>query len=143
MYSGVPNTAPLGANRGSIARWARPKSRIFTKSFPTAARREQNVVALQIAMNDAEVVGARERCAHLLEDVERSAPTASAPRARLARERRTHEVLHDEVELALLGFADVMNIDDMCVVDAVGGARFTQHPRPQVRLASQVWPDQL
>ena len=38
--------------------------------FSTAARRQEDVVALQIAMNDAEVVRARKRRAHLLEDVD-------------------------------------------------------------------------
>ena len=93
-------------------------------------------------MNDAEVVGAREGRAHLLEDVD-AAGERHRPARQLARERRADEVLHDEVELALLGLADVVDVDDVRVVDAVGGARFAQHPGAQVRLAAQVGANEL
>jgi hypothetical protein len=36
-----------------------------------------------------------------------------------------------------------VNIDDVSVVDAVCGARFAHHPSAQVRLASQVGPNEL
>jgi hypothetical protein len=70
------------------------------------------------------------------------ARAASGPRD-LRRERRADEVLHDEVELALLGLADVVDVDDVRVVDAVGGARLAEHPRAEVRLAAQVGADEL
>ena len=93
-------------------------------------------------MHDAEVVGAGERGAHLLEDVD--APgDGQRPARQLAGERRADEVLHHEVELALLGLADVVDVDDVGVIDAVGGARLAQHPGAEVRLAAQVGPDQL
>ena len=104
--------------------------------------REQDVVALEVAVHDAEVVGARERGAHLLEDVDAARERHRAAR-QLARERRADEVLHDEIELALLGLADVVDVDDVGVVDAVGGARLAEHPRAQVRLAAQVGANQL
>ena len=65
------------------------------------------------------------------------------PARELGRERRADEVLHDEVELALFGLADVVDVDDVRVIDAVGGARFAQHPRAQVRLAAQIGANQL
>ena len=65
------------------------------------------------------------------------------PARELARERRADEVLHDEVELALLGLADVVDVDDVRVVDAVGGARLAQHPRAKMRLAAQIGANQL
>ena len=65
------------------------------------------------------------------------------PARELARERGADQVLHDEIELALLGLADVVDVDDVRVVDAVGRARLAQHPGPQVRLAPQVRADQL
>ena len=114
----------------------------MTKSFRPPRAREEDVVALQIAVHDAEVVGARERGAHLLEDVDGARERHRAARE-LVRERRADEVLHDEVELAVVGLADVVDVDDVRVVDAVGGARFAQHPRAQVRLAAQVGADQL
>jgi hypothetical protein len=52
-------------------------------------------------------------------------------------------VLHDQVELALLGLADVVDVDDVRVVDAVGRARLAQHPGPEVGLAAQVGADEL
>ena len=93
-------------------------------------------------MHDAEVVRARERGAHLLEDVD-AARERHRPARELARERRADEVLHDEIELALFGLADVVDVDDVRVVDAVGGARLAQHPRAEVRLAAQVGANQL
>ena len=65
------------------------------------------------------------------------------PARELGRERRADQVLHDQVELALVGLADVVDVDDVRVVDAVGGARLAQHPRAQVRLAAQIGADQL
>ena len=93
-------------------------------------------------MHDAEVVGARERGAHLLEDVDGAGERHRAARE-LARERGADEVLHHQVELAVFGLADVVDVDDVRVIDAVGGARFAQHPRAQVGLAAQVGANQL
>ena len=103
---------------------------------------QKDVVALEIAVDDAEVVRASQRCAHLLEDVDAPRQLRGASRE-LRRERRPDEVLHDEVELALLGLADVVDVDDVGVVDAVGGARLAQHPRAQVGLTPQVGPNQF
>jgi hypothetical protein len=110
--------------------------------FATALRREKDVVALEVAVDDAEVVGAAERGAHLLEDVD-----AARERHRTARElgaeRRPDEVLHDEIELALFRLADVVDVDDVRVVDAVRGARLAEHPRTEVRLAAQIRANEL
>jgi hypothetical protein len=97
---------------------------------------------LRSRWNDAEIVGARERGAHLLEDVDAPRERHGPPRE-LGRERRADEVLHDEVELALFGLADVVDVDDVGVIDAVGRPRLTQHPRPEVRLAAQIGANQL
>jgi hypothetical protein len=58
-----------------------PEVEDLDEVLPAAARREEDVVALQIAVHHAEVVGARERGAHLLEDVD-----AAAERHRAARQ---------------------------------------------------------
>jgi hypothetical protein len=110
--------------------------------LPASARRHQDVVALEVAVDDAEVVRARERGAHLLEDVDAARERHGALRE-LARERRADEVLHDEVELALFRLADVVDVDDVRVVDAVGRARLAQHPRAEVGLAAQVGANEL
>ncbi len=88
-------------------------------------------------MHDAEVVGAREGRAHLLEDVDGARERRGALRE-LARERRADEVLHHEIELALFGLADVVDVDDVRVIDAVGRARLAEHPRAKVGLAAEV-----
>ena len=44
---------------------------------------------------------------------------------------------------ALIGFTDVLDVDDVCVVHPVGGARLAEHPGAQVSLAPQVGADQL
>jgi hypothetical protein len=105
--------------------------------FAAAADGEKDVVALQVAMHDAEVVGAREGGAHLLENVDAARERHRAARE-LGRERRADQVFHDEIQLAVLGFADVVDVDDVRVIDAVGRARFAKHPRSKVRLATQV-----
>jgi hypothetical protein len=94
----------------------------------TSAHREQDVVALEIAVHDAEVVGAREGRAHLLEDVD-AARERHRPARELRRERGSDQVLHHQVKLAVFGFADVVDVDDVGVIDAVGRSRFAQHPR--------------
>ncbi|MEZ4392180.1 MAG: hypothetical protein R3A48_13880 [Polyangiales bacterium] len=107
-----------------------------------AAVREQDVVALQVAVHHAEVVRATERRRHLLEHVDRPRE-GERPLGDLRRERRADEVLHHEVELALLGLADVVNVDDVRVVDAVRGAGLAEHPRAQVGLAAEVGANEL
>jgi hypothetical protein len=93
-------------------------------------------------VHDAEVVSARESGAHLLEDVD-----AARERHRSARElrgeRRPHQVLHHEIELSVFRLADVVDVDDVRVIDAIRGARFAQHPRAQVRFATEVGANQL
>ncbi|MFO0669228.1 MAG: hypothetical protein U0235_06300 [Polyangiaceae bacterium] len=61
----------------------------------------------------------------------------------LRRERSPDEVLHDEIELALFGLADVVDVDDVRVVDPIRGARFAQHPRAKVRFSAQIRADEL
>ncbi len=65
------------------------------------------------------------------------------PRASSAESGVPTQVLHDQVELAVLGLADVVDVDDVRVIDAVRRARLAQHPRAQVRLAAEIRPDQL
>src|SRR6185436_8718344 len=78
----------------------------------------------------------------LLQDVDGALDGHRAARY-LRGKRSPDEVLHDEIELALLRLADVVDVDDVSVVDAVRGARFPEHPGAEMRLAAQVRPDQL
>ena len=138
----MPKTAPFGREARVAGEGGEAEVEDLHEVAPTAARREHDVVALQIAMDDAEVVGARERRGHLLEDVD-CARDRERALGHLAREARARQVLHDQVELALLRLADVVDLDDVSVVDAVGGACLAQHPRAKVGLASEIGSDQL
>jgi hypothetical protein len=116
MYSGVPKIAALD--------------------------RQHDVVALEVAMDDAEIVRARKRGAHLLDDVHR-AFYRHRSLAALGRQRGSHQVFHHQVEFALIGLTHVVDLHDVRVIDAVGRARLAQHPGAQMRLTAQVRPYQL
>jgi hypothetical protein len=85
-------------------------------------------------VHDAKVVSTRERGTHLLDHVDRSLDRHRALRDD-ARERGADQVLHDEVELAIVRLADVVDLHDVRVIDPVCSARFAQHPGAEMRLA--------
>jgi len=119
-----------------------PKVQDLHEVFASTLCGEEDVVALEIAVNDAKVVRTRERRGHLLEHVDAARERHGATRE-LTRERRTHEVFHDEVELALFGLADIVDVDDVRVIDAIGGARFSEHPCAEVRLPAEIGANEL
>jgi hypothetical protein len=139
---GRPEDRPLRRETGIVSERSKTEVEDLDEVFSSTSRRQQDVVALQITMHDAEVVSTRERRAHLLEDVD-----APLDRHRSARDLRgkgsTDEVLHDQIELGVFGLADIVDVDDVCVVDSVRRASFTEHPRAKVRLAAQVGPNQF
>jgi len=79
MYSGVPKTAP-SARGADPSRGARAEIQDLHEVFAAAARRQEDVVALQVAVYDAQIVRARESGAHLLEDIDARA-SGIGPRA--------------------------------------------------------------
>src|SRR5262249_56435174 len=103
---------------------------------------EQDVVAFEIAMHDAEVVGARESGAHLLEDVD-AACERHRSASELCGERRFNQILYHQIELAVFPFADVVDVDNVRVIDAIRRSRLAQHPRTQVCLAAKIRADQF
>ena len=108
--------------------------------FAPAAGCKQDVVALQVAVHDAQIVCASESGAHLFENIDAPLDWHGAA-CELRGQRSADEILHYEVKLAIVRFADIVNIDDVCVVDSVCGPGFAQHPSTQMRLAAEVGSD--
>ena len=127
----------LGGQARVVSQRGQTEVQDLDEVFATAALSEQDVVALQIAVNDAEVVCASQGGAHLFEHVD-AAREGQRPTRELRRQRCADQVLHHQVQLAVIGFADVVNVDDVSVVDAVGSARFAQHPCAEMSFSAQV-----
>src|SRR5512133_791991 len=108
----------------------------------SAAASKQNIVALEVAVDDSKIVGAGERGAHLLEYVYAALNWHRAA-CQLGRKRCPNEILHHQVQLAVVGLTDVMNVDDVCMIDAIGRSRLTQHPRAKMGFATEIWTDEL
>jgi hypothetical protein len=93
-------------------------------------------------VHHTQIVRAGQSCAHLLEHVHR-ALDGHRPTRYFGRERRTYQVFHHQVELAIVRLADVVDVDDVRVVDAVRCARLPQHPGTKVGFAPEVGANQL
>ena len=103
MYSGVPITSPLcvSASSGeSVIAFAMPKSTTFANLFARRVARDDDVVGLEIAMDDAELVRGVQSVGDLPRDVDRAArierafarersPTATRRRRTPSRGRRS------------------------------------------------------
>ena len=152
MYSGVPNTTPCCVTRPSFASGSRtlatPKSRIFTKSnafsrslivcspclvgelanqlAPPLARREHDVLGLEIAVHDPLGVRRAQRARHLVDDRDRAQEIEAA----IARQHRVQrfavQVLHHEEDGAVVRLAEVGDVDDVRVIDQARRARLAQ-----------------
>ena len=94
-----------------------------------AQRLEDDVLGLEIAVDDAEVVRFGERGEHLAQHVD-DAPEWERPvLVRDAREVAPAQELHDEVELTVVGLAEVDDADRVRVVEAARGARLGDEAR--------------
>jgi hypothetical protein len=104
---------------------AMPKSSSFTCRQRALARHQQDVLGLEIPVDDAHLMRARERRPHLEREVQhrqrRHGPTRHGREQRVAR-----DVLHDQEDEALVGLAEVGDLHDVVVVHAVHGARLAQ-----------------
>ena len=102
-----------------------------------AHRLEDDVLGLEIAVDDAEVVRFGERGEHLPQDVD-DAPERERPLlVRDAREVLAAQELHHEVELAVVGLAEVDDGDRVRVVEAARGARLGDEARGRVLVAER------
>ena len=85
---------------------------------------EQDVLGLEIAMDDAHLMRASERARHLHADAGGARPR-EATALDVHEQRIAFDELHDEIRDAVR-LADVGNLDDVLVVDAIDGARLAQ-----------------
>ncbi len=109
-----------------------PKSRTLTKSGAAVADREEDVLGLEVAVDDARGVGGGERAADLRGDAQRARHVERALALDHHAELNALEVLHDEVHGAVGRGAGVGDVDDVRVADLGGGARLAPEPLDQV-----------
>ena len=102
---------------------AMPKSSTFTKSAMPRRLHEEDVLGLQVAVNDRLLVRRAERRRDLARRCAAPRRPAGAARARAARRGLALEQLHHDV-VARLDLAEVRDLDDVRVADAVHQARF-------------------
>ena len=91
-------------------------------------RQQVDVVRLDVAVDDAQLVRPPERLRHLQRDAQRARHVQVAL-GNLLVERDAVQELHREVDQAVVGLAEVRDVDDVLVVDAVRRARLTQEAR--------------
>src|SRR5512142_940283 len=93
-------------------------------------------------MNDPKIVGASQGGAHLLQDVDAALNDHRTAR-KFCGERCSDKVFHHEVELAVISLADIGNVNDVCMVDAIRRTRLAQHPGTKVRFATKIRTNKL
>src|SRR3569623_123300 len=94
-----------------------------------AARRvveHDDVARLEVAVNDALRVRDLECVAELLPDREHATQRQRPHRFELVRQRVAAQQLHDEVEDAVVGLADVVDVDDIGLVEPAREPRLAQ-----------------
>ena len=108
----------------------------------TVARIEQeHVLGLEVAVDDAGFVRARERGADLLGDADDAVPPHRSPLEHLE-ERLRRRVFHHEVRGAL-ELAEVGDLDDVRMVDAVDRARLAEEALALVGVEAEITPEDL
>jgi hypothetical protein len=125
----VPIIAPVSVRRFvSFVAPTRPLSFATPKSrnHDRAVRREEHVVGLQIAMDDADAVRRREGRDDRTEDAEGLAGRQRAVARPSIGERLTFEEIHHEDGRAVLVLDDVVHRDDVRVAHGARGARLAQ-----------------
>ena len=101
------------------------------------------VLRLDVAVDHAALVGGREGAGDLAGDREGAGPRERALAGEQAREVLALEVLHGEEGGALLGRAEVGDVDDVGVVDLGGGAGLLQEALADLRVVEEARADDL
>ena len=92
---------------------------------PVGALEQEDVVGFDVAVDDVELVRAGERGRHLHRDVHRARLGHRAPRDHVG-EADAVEELHHQVDVPVVGLPVVGDVDDVLVIDPVGGLGLTQ-----------------
>ncbi len=104
---------------------------------------QEDVVGLDVAVDDVELVGPGEG----LGDLQGNAQAAVLGQASLGRdgavEGDSPKVLHHEVAPAFGRLAEVGDVDDVLVVDAVGGLRLAQEAQAVGRVEAEIGGEEL
>ena len=137
MYSGVPTIMFWPVMRASCSMRATPKSRTLTKSRSPAPAAEMDVAGLDVAVHDAELVGARRARARPAARCAARAAARAGPSPCSSSSELALEVLHHHVDDAVFGLAEVGDVDDVLVVDLVGGARLAEEALAQPLVLGQ------
>ena len=104
---------------------------------------QEHVVALEIAMDDAGLVGRVQRARDLLRDADSAMHRQAADPVDLLREQRALEVLEHDVGHALAREAHVRALGDVRVAERTGGARLVEEAVDDVPVGGQVWVQHL
>ena len=98
------------------------------------AERDEDVLRLEIAVDDASYVGGVQSVRDAAEERQRDARRHRSALAQVTIERRALEQLHHVVAPAVLEHAEGEDVDDIGVADLVGGARLGDEPRDHLRV---------
>ncbi len=115
-----------------------PKSRIFDEILVGPAFHQEDVVGLQIAVDDARLVGRGEAFSELSRNVQDASHGDRLAVVHYLRERDAVEVLHHEVGRPVRQLAEVADIDDVRIADGGGRLGLVQEPLGHFLVASQV-----
>jgi hypothetical protein len=102
---------------------------------------QEHVLRLEVTVDDAELVRAREGGRHLHRHP-RCPPPREGAVAKLVEEALAFDVLHHEEDEAV-GLPEVRDLDDAGVVDPIDGARFAEEPLAVGGVHAEVLPEHL
>ena len=131
---GRPEHRPLG-REPSIPGEPRQAEIEQLDEVPAAAPGDEiDIVRLEIPVDYPEIVSAGERCGDLLQHVDGKRQVHRSPHDDIG-QRLSDQELHDEIGQPVLGLAEIVDIDDVGVVDAVHSPGLSQEPGAEVLLA--------
>ena len=102
------------------------------------AMREEDVVGLEVAVNDARGVGGLERRRDSVRDLERASHRQSLQPVDLVRERRPFEVLEHDVRHLVAREPHVRRLDDVGVTERADGTSFVHEALDHVGVGREL-----